>query len=86
MTKAEATAALLAKGLAPLGLTRAEAAALLGISERTFRRRVKDGKLPPANAITGRWPLAAVAAVYGSQNTSPTETVRDAIDAAIDEL
>lgn len=82
MTKAEATAALVAKGLTPRGLTRAEAAAYAGISERTFRRRVLEGKLPAAHAVTGRWDRAALDSVLGP--SGQTEAIRDAIDAAID--
>lgn len=40
-----------------------DAAALLGISERTFRRRVADGTLPPPRRIRGipRWGREALA-------------------------
>lgn len=84
MTRAEATAALLAKGLTPCGLTRAEAAAYLGMSPRTFRRRLKEGRLPAANPATGTWEVATLARLMGRGPSK--DTLRDAIDATIDAL
>lgn len=54
MTKAEATAALLAKGLTPRGLTRAEAAAYASVSLRTFQRLCAKGDGPPPAALSCR--------------------------------
>lgn len=82
MTKSAAMAALIAKGLAPRGLTRAEAAAYVGLGDRAFARRVAEGKLPPVHPATGRWDRAALDRALGPVAT--TEALRDAIDAAID--
>lgn len=85
MTKAEATAALMAKGIVPRGLTRAEAAAYVGLSEKTFRARVKAAKLPDANPATGRWDRAAIDRALGDHGRAATaQNLREAIDAAID--
>ncbi|MBS0243891.1 MAG: helix-turn-helix domain-containing protein [Proteobacteria bacterium] len=86
MTRAAGLAALKEKGLAPRGLTRAEAAAYLGISARTFSKRVREGKLPGANAATGRWDRVALdAALDGSVPGRSAEALRSEIEAAIDE-
>lgn len=82
-TKAAALRQLAAKGLAPRGLTRAEAAAYVGLGERAFAQRVADGKLPGAHPATGRWDRAALDRALGP--AEPTrEALRDEIDAAID--
>ena len=86
MTKAQATAALVAKGIAPRGLTASDAAAYVGLSERTFRGRVKEGKLPRPHPATGRWDRAAIDTVLGATAANSPEIMRDEITAAIDSL
>lgn len=83
-TKAAATAAIVAKGIVPRGLTRAEAAAYVGLSARSFSARVRESKLPPAHPVTGRWDRAALDRALGP--TSDEEGMRAAIDAAIEAI
>lgn len=83
MTRAAAIAALAAKGIVPRGLTRAEAAAYVGLSERTFARRVAAGKLPGPHAATGRWDRVALDAALGAAGQPAERGLRDQIEAAI---
>lgn len=90
-TKADAVASLAAKGLTPRGLTRAEAAAYVGLSARTFSRRVAEAKLPAPHPVTGRWDVRALDAVLDPAASRPSAAadsatdLRRAIDAAIEE-
>lgn len=85
MTKAAAIAALNAKGIVPRGLTRSEAAAYVGLSDRTFSRRVRDGLLPGPSPCTGRWDRLALDAALGAAPApEPPSGLRDEIEAAID--
>ena len=81
-TRADAVASLMAKGISPRGLTRAEAAAYVGLGVRTFSARVAAGMLPGAHPATGRWDRAALDRALGAAGEGGT--LRDAIDAAID--
>ena len=47
-------------GISPRGLTAAEAAAYCGISEGTFRSRVREGKLPRPIPHLNRWDRRAI--------------------------
>ena len=82
MTRAEAQASLLAKGIAPRGLTLAEAAAYVGVCDKTFKKLVAGGKMPAAHSITGRWDRVALDRVYGP--TTSEEALRAEIEEAID--
>ena len=54
-SKREAQAELGRLGIEPIGLTAAQAAAYLGYSENTFRKKVKEGIIPKPMDRTRRW-------------------------------
>lgn len=82
MNKADATAELVALGIAPRGLTRAQAAAYVGLAPRTFSRYVSQGKLPGAHPVTGRWDRVALDRAIGPAGTE--DSIREKIEAAIE--
>jgi predicted DNA-binding transcriptional regulator AlpA len=53
--------------LEPRGLSRAEAAAYVGVSPSMFDAMVKDGRMPPPKEINSRrvWDRCAVDAAFG---------------------
>jgi hypothetical protein len=63
-----------------LGLSRGEAAELIGLSPTTFDRLVEAGKMPPPTRVFGRcvWNRVAVerafAQLCGLQNVTATDT------------
>lgn len=84
MKRAAAIASLSSKGIVPRGLTRAEAAAYVGLCSRTFTKRVDGGELPGPSAATGRWDRVALdQAISGSSDHTEPKSVRDQIEAAI---
>ncbi|HMQ95533.1 hypothetical protein [Amaricoccus sp.] len=58
--------AILPENLAPVGINREQAAALIGVSATLFDRLVFDGLMPDARMIYGRrvWDVAEVAAAF----------------------
>lgn len=62
MTKASARTTLAQIGLAPIGLSRDEAAAYVGVSERKWDEMVEDGRMPKPKVVDGRrvWSRLAV--------------------------
>ena len=46
--------ALAQTGLPPRGLSHAQAAAYIGVSESTFDNMIADGTMPPAKRLKGR--------------------------------
>jgi predicted DNA-binding transcriptional regulator AlpA len=61
-------AALLPDNLAPIGFSREQAAAFIGIGATLFDRLIADGRMPDARLIGGRlvWDVAEVAAAFRS--------------------
>ena len=59
-SKSTARTKLAQLGISPRALTAAEAAAYCGISEGTFRNRVREGKLPSAIPHLNRWDKKAL--------------------------
>lgn len=60
--------AILPDNLAPVGISREQAAAFIGISASTFDRLVYDGLMPDGRKIFGRivWDVAEVAQAFRS--------------------
>lgn len=82
-TRAAATETLRTMGIAPRGMTRAVAAAYVGLSERAFAQRVKDGRLPGPHPATGRWDRIAIDAALGGPRET-AHTLDEDIMAAIE--
>lgn len=61
-------ASILPDSLAPIGLSREQAAAFIGIGATLFDRLISDGRMPDARLIDGRlvWDVAEVAAAFRS--------------------
>ena len=59
-SKGAARTRLAQLGISPRGLSAAEAAAYCGISEGSFRSRVRDGKLPRPIPHLNRWDKKAL--------------------------
>ncbi len=59
---------ILPDNLAPIGLSREQAAAFIGIGATLFDRLITDGRMPDARLIDGRlvWDVAEVAAAFRS--------------------
>jgi hypothetical protein len=57
---------VLPRSLPPLGVNRAEAAALIGVSATKFDEMVKDGRMPGAKKIDGRlvWSVRALTQAF----------------------
>ena len=73
MTAQSAKPGSLPLSLPPLGLSRTEAAALIGVSPTMFDRMVADGKMPKALRIYGRrtiWDRKKVEAAFAALDTS----------------
>lgn len=68
MTRAASSrqSAMLPASLSPVGVSREQAAALIGISASLFDRLVEDGKMPDARMIYGRrvWDVAEVVEAF----------------------
>lgn len=58
--------AILPESLAPVGVSREQAAELIGVSATLFDRLVADGKMPDARPLYGRlvWDVAEVVAAF----------------------
>ena len=58
--------AILPESLAPVGISREQAAELIGVSATLFDRLVVDGKMPDARPLYGRlvWDVAEVVAAF----------------------
>lgn len=58
--------AILPENLAPVGINREQAAAMIGVSATLFDRLVVDGLMPDARMIYGRrvWDVAEVAIAF----------------------
>mgnify|MGYP002479698744 CR=1 FL=1 len=54
MTKSSARTVLAQMGMAPIGLSREEAAAYIGVSDRKFDAMVDDGRMPSPKVVDGR--------------------------------
>ncbi|MFG1256345.1 hypothetical protein V5F79_03405 [Xanthobacter flavus] len=65
--------------LPPRGLSRAEAAAYIGVSAGTFDQLVKDGRMPPAKRINSRtvWDRRKLDAAFDALPDGAQEENRD---------
>lgn len=59
-------ASILPDNLAPIGVSREQAAAFIGISSSLFDRLITDGLMPDSRALYGRrvWDVAEVAEAF----------------------
>lgn len=85
---ADIQAELARRGIAPVALSRDEAAAYLGLSPGTFAREVAAGTLPPPIPLAGRrrlWSRAALDRAAAGPDARPEPADEPAaIAAAID--
>jgi hypothetical protein len=74
--------AILPAGLAPRGLSRAEASRYAGLGTTTFDRAVRDGMLPKPFRVYGRvlWCRIALDMAIDALRDSQTEAEGDASD------
>lgn len=68
MTKGSARAMLAEVGLAPIGLSREEAAAFIGVGASKFDQMVDDGRMPKPKVVDGRrvWSRLSVAKAFAA--------------------
>lgn len=61
-------ASILPDNLAPIGVSREQAAEFIGIGATLFDRLIADGRMPDARMLNGRlvWDVAEVAAAFRS--------------------
>lgn len=59
----------------PLALSRAQAAAFIGISSTTFDRLVREGRMPRPKAIYGRnvWAVLALEQAFAALDAAATD-------------
>ncbi|ACK85533.1 conserved hypothetical protein [Methylorubrum extorquens CM4] len=67
MPRKQRPADLLPRSLPPIGLSRVESAAYIGVSTSLFDTMVKDGRMPLPKRINARtvWSRSALAAAFG---------------------
>ena len=66
-------------GMSPRGLTAAEAAAYCGISEATFRKGVREGKLPRPIPHLNRWDKRALDRHFDGEDAMVLDPLLEAI-------
>lgn len=73
--------AILPENLAPVGVNREQAAALIGVSASLFDRLITDGLMPDSRMIYGRrvWDVAEVIAAFRAlpHRSQPVDVVAE---------